>query len=167
MIREVFGSGAKKLLGLTRKIPGRYPAKYNVVIERRRNGELLETRELRNLVVDVGKEAMAKRFCGVSENPFQYIAVGTGTTAPAASDTALESEITDGGLARAQDSDPVVNSNVAELEVVYNVTASYAVTESGVFNAGSGGVMAARVTFDPLNVQDGDTLTIKWQFTFG
>lgn len=55
-----------------------------------------------NLVTNAGLAGVASRINGAgSEAAFTYIAVGTGTTSANASDTTLETEITDSGLARA------------------------------------------------------------------
>lgn len=132
-----------------------------------RNGVVVDKRIADNLVVTTGKSQAAKYWIGTGGNPMTYIAVGTGATAPAAGDGALQAEITDSGLGRKADSSPSVTGNEATISVTWNVTGSKAVTESGIFNASGGGVMGARVTFAALNVANGDTLSLTWKFTFG
>jgi len=125
--------------------------------------------ELKNLVVNAGKAGVASRINGAGgEAAFTYIAIGTGTTAPAAGDTALQTEISTGGGARAAATATRVTTSVtndtAQLQVTFNFTASFAVTESGVFNAASAGTMLARQTFTAINVANGDSLQVTWKF---
>ncbi len=122
-----------------------------------------------NLVVNAGMAGVASRINGAgAEAAFTYIAIGTGTTAASASDTALVAEIITGGGARAAATASRVTTDVtndtAQLVVTFNFTASFAVTESGVFNASSGGTMLARQVFSAINVSSGDSLQVTWKF---
>lgn len=122
-----------------------------------------------NLVTSAGKAGVASRINGAgSEAAFTYVAVGTGTTAANAADTTLETEITDSGLARAAATASRVTTDVtndtAQLQLTYTVTGTKAVTESGVLNAASSGVLAARQVFSAINVVNGDSLQITWKF---
>lgn len=168
MVKQTLSASETVHPGIARSLLGDLLRKGKVKVEHRRNGELLAVVDKPNLVVTAGKHEAAGLLGGLAGyNPFTYIAVGTGTTAPAVGDTALETEIIDGGLARAQDASPEVSENVLTVSVTFNVTASYAVTEAGLFNDASGGDMFARVTFAALNVQNGDTLTFTWEITNG
>ena len=123
---------------------------------------------LQNLVVNTGKAGVSSRINGSGgEAAFTYIAVGTGAVAPAATDTALGAEISTGGLARAAATasrvTTTVTNDTAQLVVTFNATASFAVTESGVFNAAAVGTMACRQTFSAINVGNGDNLQITWK----
>jgi hypothetical protein len=53
-------------------------------------------------LVDTGLEYIAKLINGVSVAPFKYVALGSGTTPEATTDTALVTELTANGLARAE-----------------------------------------------------------------
>lgn len=122
-----------------------------------------------NLVVNAGLAGMASRCNGSGgEAAFTYLAVGTGTTAPAAGNTALETEITDSGLARASATVSRVTTSVsndtAQLDKTWNVTGTKAVTEAGAFNAASVGTMLGRQTFSAVNVANGDTLQVIYKF---
>lgn len=124
-------------------------------------------RKVSNLVVDAGKAGVASRINGAgSESAFTYIAVGTGTTSPTASDTTLETELSADGLSRASATASRVTTDVtddsARLVNTFSVTGTQAVTESGMFNAASSGVMLARQTFSAINVENGDSLQITW-----
>ena len=122
-----------------------------------------------NVVTNTGKAGIASRINGAGgEALFDYIAIGTGTTSELATDTALETEITTNGGARAQDGSPTrattdVTDDTSVVEVTYTFTGSFAVTEAGLFNASSAGVMLARQTFASVNVVNTDQLTITWK----
>jgi len=121
-----------------------------------------------NLVTNAGMAGVASRINGAgAEAAFTYIAVGTGTTAAAAGNTALETEITDSGLARANSSASRVTTDVtndtAQLVNTFSVTGTKAVTESGVLNASSAGVLLCRQTFSAVNVVNGDSLQVTWK----
>lgn len=122
-----------------------------------------------NLVVSAGSAGVASRINGSgSEAAFTYIAVGTGSTGVAAGDTALETEITDSGLARASATLSRITTDVtndtAQLVKTFSPTASKAVTESGVLNASSSGTLLARQTFSAVNVINGDSFQVTWKF---
>lgn len=125
---------------------------------------------LANLVTNAGKAGIASRINGSGgEAAFTYIAVGTGTTAAAAGNTTLETEITDSGLARANATasrvTTTVTNDTAQLVQTFTVTGTKAVTESGVLNASSSGVLAARQVFSAINVVNGDSLQITWKLS--
>ncbi|HEY0141287.1 MAG TPA: hypothetical protein VGF48_10345 [Thermoanaerobaculia bacterium] len=125
---------------------------------------------LANLVTSAGKAGIASRINGSGgEAAFTYIAVGTGTNAAAAGDTALQTEITDSGLARANATasrtTTTVTNDTAQLVQTFTVTGTKAVTESGVLNAGASGTLLARQVFSAINVVNGDSLQITWKFS--
>ncbi len=140
--------------------------KTNVYVAHTRDGELLETREIRNLVTTIGKAQIAGLVNGVVTTPFTYVAVGTGAGAPAAGDTTL-TEITDSGLARATATCTRVTTSTAndtaQLTKTWNVTGTKAITEAGVFDNSTGGNLLARQTFSVVNVNSGDTFSITWK----
>jgi len=94
--------------------------------------------------------------------PFAYIAIGSGTTAPAATDTALEFE-THRASATVTQQTTTVTGDTAQFEATFTFTASYSITESGVFNDPTAGVMLCRQTFSAINVVSGDTLGVTWK----
>lgn len=123
--------------------------------------------QLANLVTNAGKAGVASRINGSGgEAAFTYIAVGTGTTAANAADTTLEAEIADSGLARASATASRVTVDVtndgARLVYTFSVTGTKAVTESGVLNASSSGVLLCRQVFSAVNVVSGDSLQVTW-----
>jgi hypothetical protein len=123
-----------------------------------------------NLVTSAGKAGIASRINGSGgEAAFTYIAVGTGTTAAAAGDTALQTESSTNGLSRANSTasrvTTTVTNDTAQLVNTFSVTGTVAVTESGVLNASSVGTLLARQVFSAINVVNGDSLQITWKFS--
>ena len=57
-----------------------------------KNGNLKDQRELTNLVVDDGLEFIASRMKDASSSVMSHMAIGTGSSAAAASDTTLGTE---------------------------------------------------------------------------
>lgn len=126
-------------------------------------------RIISNLTTTTGKAGVASRINGDgAEAAFTYIAVGTGTTAAAIGDTTLETETAASGLSRAAATASRVTTDTtndtAQLVKTFTVTGTVAVTESGVLNASSNGVLLARQVFSAINVVNGDSLQITWKF---
>lgn len=120
-----------------------------------------------NLVTNAGKAGIASRINGSgAEAAFTYIAVGTGTTAAAAGDTTLGTEIADSGLSRANGTASRVTTDVtddsARVTYTFTVSGTKAVTEAGLLNASSSGVLLARQVFSAVNVVSGDSLAVAW-----
>jgi len=135
-------------------------------------GKLIEDVRTPNLVVSVGKAEVAglmvSDVSGMTK--FDYIAIGTGTTAAAAGDTTLGAEITGGGGERRGGADVTgtrvttsVANDTGQWVTTFSFTATYAVTEAGVLNAASAGTLLARQTFSAINIVNGDSLQCTWK----
>jgi len=127
------------------------------------------SRLISNLTTTTGKAGVASRINGSgAEAAFTFIAVGTGATAAAIGDATLETELAVSGLSRvaasASRTTTDTTNDTATLATTFTVTGTAAVTESGVLNAGAVGVLLARQVFSALNVVNGDSLTITWNF---
>ena len=131
-------------------------------------GNVKDEREIRNLVVNAGKAEVAALIGAVAGGTaFGYIAIGTGTNAAAAGDTALQTEITTGGGERGNSTESVVETYKTQFTYTFTFTAPFAITESGIFNAASSGDMLARQVFSAINVISGDSLACTWKITVG
>jgi len=132
-----------------------------------KDGQVKDEREIRNTITNAGLAEVAGLLNGATSGPFDYIAVGTGTTGAAAGDTALETETVDSGLARAQGTASRITTaqtnDTAQVTKTFSVTGSVAVTEAGLLDAASSGVLLARQTFSAINVANGDSLQITWK----
>lgn len=131
-------------------------------------GGWANSRLVSNIITNVGMAGMASRINGADGvAAFTWIAIGTGTVAAAVGDTALGAEITTGGGARANSTvsrvTTTVTNDTAQNQHTYTFTAPFAITESGVLNAGTAGVLSARQVFSAVNVVNGDSLQITWR----
>lgn len=137
------------------------------LLHRNAAGEILDQRTIKNLVVDVGKAGIAGLINGVVTNFYDYMAIGTGTTAAAAGDTALGTEISTSGGARALATLSRVTTtdtnDTAQFVLTYSFTGSFAVTEAGLFDASAAGNLLCRQVFSAVNVANGDSLQITWK----
>lgn len=125
--------------------------------------------QISNLVTNAGAALVAGRINGFgSPAAATYIAIGTGATAAAAGDTALQAEIASGGGSRVAGTASLVTTDVtndtAQLVATFTFSSSFAVTESGVLNAASVGTLLARQVFSAINVVSGDSLQVTWKF---
>lgn len=131
-------------------------------------GKLREARIIKNLITSAGKAGVASRINGAgSEAAFTYIALGTGTNAAAAGDTALQTELSTSGLSRVNATAARVTTSVtndtAQLSNTFSVSGSAAVTEAGVLNAGASGTLLSRLVFSAINVVNGDSLAVTYK----
>jgi len=130
---------------------------------RRIDGRVESYGRYEDIITNAGLAEVVKCIgAGLGGVPFAYIAIGSGTTAPAATDTALEFE-THRGSATVSQTTSTVSGDTAQFEYTFSFTASYAITESGVFNDPTAGVMLCRQTFPVINVASGDALTVTWK----
>jgi len=143
-------------------------AEANLFIDHIRDGEVIDHREYHNMITDAGKAIVSGlMLLDIGGTAFDYIAIGTGTTGEAHTDTQLETEISSGGGSRTAGTGTQVTTtytnDTAQLVVTFNFTSSFAVTESGVFNAASGPTILCRKTFSAINVGNGDSLQVTWK----
>jgi len=135
-----------------------------IKIEHFVNGKKVGEKVVENLVVNVGKAQVSGLIGGVVSGAFGYIAIGTGTTSPSSSDTALQNEVMRVASTNTQVTTNVTNDTL-QMQASFSFTSSYAITEAGIFNASSGGVMLARQTFGAINVASGDSIVVTWKVT--
>ena len=123
------------------------------------NGEVVQ--EVDNLVVTAGKGYVASRMKDATATAMSHMAIGSGSTAAAASDTALGNE-----LGRVS----LTSTNVSAAVVTYVATfgagtGTGAVTEAALLNASSSGTMLCRTVFSVVNKGSADSMTITWTVT--
>jgi len=137
-----------------------------------RDGKVLRTETLRNIIVDTGKAEVAGLINEVTTGGFKYLAIGVGAVAEVATDTALGSEITTGGGERAaavcSRVTTTVTNDTAQMVKEWTFTAGFSITESGPFDAAAPpGIMLCRKTFSAYNVVSGDKFEVTWQIKVG
>ena len=121
-----------------------------------------------NLITNAGFAGAAGRLMGSgAPAAFTYIAVGTGATAAAVTDTTLQTETATSGLSRVSGTVSLVTTTVtndtAQVTNTFSVSGTVAVTESGVLNAASVGTLLCHQVFTAINVINGDSLAITWK----
>ena len=114
-----------------------------------------------NIVVTDGKEYIASRMKDATATAMSHMAIGTGTTAAAAGDAALETEA--GRVALT--STTVTSNAVAYVATFAAGTGTGAITEAGILNASSSGTLLCRTVFSVINKGAADTLGITWTVT--
>ena len=123
------------------------------------NDEVVQ--EVDNLVVTAGKEYVASRMKDTTATAMSHMAIGSGTTNPAASDTALETE-----LGRVALTSTTVSGAVVTYVATFAAgTGTGAVTEAGILNASSSGTLLCRTEFSVVNKGSSDSMTITWTVT--
>jgi len=121
-----------------------------------KHGNVKDTREVKNLVVDTGLAFIASRMKDATATAMSHMGIGTGSTAAAASDTALGTE-----AARVALTSTTVTSNaVAYVASFAAGTGTGAITEAGILNASSSGTLLCRTVFSVVNKAASDSMTI-------
>lgn len=122
-----------------------------------KNGKIIEKEVIDNLIVSAGKTRVANLIGGTNTTYFNYIAIGTGTTSPSDSDTALENEVKRKQATVSNNN----NQEIFEATFDFDSSESYAITEAGIFDSASGGTMLDRLTFSAKNCDIDTSLYIK------
>jgi len=130
-----------------------------------------------NLFTDAGRDfGHAQVYTNTSAGTAgaNYIGLTTDTAAANAADTSLASEITTGGLARAQATSITHTTGTNVTTLVKTFTASSAFTalhKAGLFNAAGppvNGTMVHETVFPAdVTLQIGDTIQVTWVITYG
>ncbi len=130
---------------------------------RKASGDI-ETVHKDNIIVNVGFDFVADAIGKSVSRPgvMSHIALGTGTTAAAAGQTGLASELDRNAATYAHVADTKTFSFTADFPAG---DATGAITEAGVFNASAGGIMFDRVVFPVVNKGADDSLTSVFTFT--
>ena len=123
------------------------------------NDELVQ--EVDNLVVTAGKGYVASRMKDTTATAMSHMAIGSGSTAAAANDTALGNE-----LGRVALTSTTVSSAVVTYVASFPAgTGTGAVTEAGILNASSSGTLLCRTVFSVVNKGASDSMTVTWTVT--
>ena len=123
------------------------------------NDEVVQ--EVDNLVVTAGKGYVASRMKDASATAKSHMAIGSGTTNPAAGDTAPETQ-----LGRVSLTSTSVSGAVVTYVATFAAgTGTGAVTEAAILNASSGGTMLCRTEFNVVNKGSSDSMTVTWTVT--
>lgn len=129
-------------------------------------GNVVEERIVNNVVVTAGRRWVLQQIASsliLTAQSISFLAVGTGTTAPATSDSALGSENTRIAI------NSFVTTNMTANPPSWQATASFATNQAnttlgevGLFNSSSGGTMFSRSTFTTVNKTTSNTFAISY-----
>ena len=124
-----------------------------------RTGIVEKTLHAHNLVTLAGRNLVRDFLNGLNPAYLTHFAIGTGTTAPTANDTALEAEVFRDQITKRTPGD-------GTLGIQYYLSSSaangYTLSEAGLLNAASGGVLFARVTHTPIQKTSSKAITYSW-----
>jgi hypothetical protein len=121
-------------------------------------GEVIDSRDIRNMIVDTGRNMLAGLLAGDTVKP-THIALGSNNQASAIGQTGLITETA--GTRRAFNSAASVG-NVATFVTTYPIGSSGTYREAGLFSAVTAGVMLARTSFNAVTKTTADNLVITW-----
>ncbi|MEM1995190.1 MAG: hypothetical protein QXW32_06970 [Nitrososphaerales archaeon] len=134
-----------------------------------RDGQVIYYHEGHNIITTVGKDFIAKQIGSTSpeSNGANYIALSMNSSTPQAGWTSIPSEITTGGLARAQGTySHEAGQNTFTVSHQFIAEATFTgVQLAGLFTASTGGTLLAANAFSPVNLISGDELTVTWTIT--
>lgn len=129
-----------------------------------KNGNVKDTRSVKNLVLTSGKTFIAASMLKTTTNSpaaMSHMAVGAGTTAAAIGDTSMGSQLGRVALASAASTGAVVTYTAS----FPAGTGTGAITEAGIFNNSTGGDMLCRTVFSVVNKGSDDAMSITWTVT--
>jgi hypothetical protein len=116
----------------------------------------------RNLIVTTGKNAIADQLlASPSSSKPSHMAIGTGSNAPAAGDTTLQTELDRNALTSKTRS----GNTLTFVGDWAQGDGTGALTEAGIFDASS--TLFARSVFGTISKTALDTLTVDWSWQLG
>lgn len=133
-----------------------------LIAEHIRDGKVIDTREVHNLVVDTGYDLVCALLANTQRpNPIGFVGVGTGTTATAQTMTGL---VTEWGSRVSTTYSHTAGTPTLTLSctIPTHTGSMVSLTESGLFNAATAGTMFDRVTFTAINKEPADTINIRY-----
>ncbi len=143
-----------------------------------RSGRVVYQKRFKNRIVTTGRRLVAEFFSGVVAGAppaaVTHMAVGENATPPADGHTALQSQRGDRNLITDAVVDEIVDGSVARVQVSLQAVFDFGeandpgtpLTEAGIFNAATDGVMYNRVVFEPVTKTDAFKLTLFWDIVF-
>jgi hypothetical protein len=134
------------------------------------DGTVKDNREVKNLVVGSGKDYIARLMRQaatgvVYASPMSHMAVGTTQTAAVTGDVGLGAEVGRVALTLSSGANTGAGPTATYSASFGPGVGTGALKEAGILNAASGGNMLARTTFNVVNKEAGDSLTITWSIT--
>lgn len=115
------------------------------------------------VVTDAGVAYLVDAFQNLTEpENMKYHGTGTGTTAEAANQTALVTEVATRATGTTTEG---ASANIYRTVGTVSYSGTFAITEHGIFSASTGGTMLDRSVFAAINVQSGDSIEFTYELT--
>lgn len=125
------------------------------------DGAVKQEHEVKNLVVSAGLAYIASRMKDTTLGAMSHMAIGSGSTAAAAGNTALGTE-----LGRVALTATTVTANAIQYTATFGAgVGTGAVTEAGIFNDDTAGTMLCRTVFGLVTKESGDSMAVTWTVT--
>jgi hypothetical protein len=132
-------------------------------------GTLKQEVSVPNTVVNTGKAFIAQSMLKTTTDTpaaMTHMAVGSGTVAANVADTGLGSQLgTRVAVTPTNTTVTVTNDTIQYVSTFAAGNATGAVSEAGIFNADTAGLMLCRTVFGVINKGADDSLTITWRVT--
>ena len=127
-----------------------------------KDGKIKQVVHASNLVVTIGLQHIIDQLhSSPAQAKMSHYAIGTGTIAPAAVDTSLQTQV----YRKTLDSQSKSGVQITYIGAFSPGEGTGNITEGGIFNASSGGTMLARVVFTAVNKTASDTFIINHTIT--
>ena len=127
-----------------------------------KDGNLKDEFVEKNLLVTAGLAYIASRMKDATATAMTHMALGSGSTAASAGQTALVTQLG----SRAALTATTVTSNQVEYTATFAAgVATGAVVEAGIFNASTAGTMLCRTVFGLKTKDAGDSFAMTWTIT--
>lgn len=135
------------------------------IVLRGPDGKIKDEETTNNLCVTTGRQHIADQMADQGDAAMSHMAIGTGTNAVDAADTALQTELDRNTLSSKSQGTGTDANKVTFVADWAAGDGTGAITEAGIFNSASAGVMLCRSVFAVKNKASGDTLTLTWVLT--
>jgi hypothetical protein len=142
------------------------------VQKRDKSNEILEEFSASNNIVLTGRDLVAKLFINEGIAPISHVAVGTGKTeVDPKTDTNLNTELFRKAIKKIDPTQDLTITSDGKIQVKITVELDFneangSLTEAGLFNANTGGVMYNRAVFPAINKTNDFKLTLIWEILF-
>lgn len=119
------------------------------------------------LLVNAGRDILTNRIKAAGTEPLN-VAVGTGATAEAATQTALVTEVETRNAGTSTRQTTSVTNDTYQVVGTVTATTTRALVESGLFDVvtTSSGNMLVRGTYATINLANGDSIQVTWKLQF-
>jgi len=167
-IKFKYGSPPEKIVRIPKELKGESCEGENCAFSQSIPAKFQDFYWRKNIITDVGLACIIRLvFSGLTEDKFGYLAIGSGTTAEAATDTALQYEVKR-KTATVTQVTTTITDDTARLEATFSsadaLSGTMNISEAGIFNLATAGDLLARKVFAavPVDWDAGDTLTIRY-----